>query len=79
MADPLNQVSPKLNVIIALMLHAAAKDETFNEGKRKTGDLVAYLKRHGLGYDDIAAIVDSPIASVRELARLKGHAGKRKK
>jgi hypothetical protein len=79
MADPFNDVSPKLNVIIALMLHVAAKDETFNEGKRKTGDLVAYLKRQGLSYHDIAAIVDSPIASVRELARLKGHARRRKK
>jgi len=79
MADLENISSQKLNVIIALMLHNAAKDETFNKGKQKTGDLAAYLKRHGLGYEDIAAILGSPIASVRELVRLKGHAKTRKK
>ncbi len=74
-----NEVSQKLNVVISILLHFAAKDEKFNDGKHKTGDLAAFLKRHDLGYDDIAAILDSPIASVRELVRLKkGKAGKKK-
>ncbi len=75
---PPNEVSSKLNVVIALLLHFAVRDEGFNDGKHKTGDLAAFLKRHGLSYNDIAAILDSPIASVRELVRLKGHAGKKK-
>ena len=72
-----NELSKKLNVVIALLLHFATKDEEFNDGNRKTGDLAAFLKKHDLGYEDIAAILDSPIASVRELVRLKGHAGKK--
>ena len=76
--EPTAALSNKLNVVIALLLHFALKDGKFNEGKHKTGDLAAFLKKHELGYEDIAAILDSPIASVRELVRLKGHAGKRK-
>lgn len=72
-------LSKKINVVIALMLHFALKDEDFNQGKHTTGDLAAFLKKHGLEYEDIAAILDSPIASVRELVRLKGHARKKGK
>jgi hypothetical protein len=72
-----SELSKKLNVIIALLLHFATKDEGFNDGHGKTGDLAVFLKKHGLDYEDIAAILDSPIASVRELVRLKGHAGKK--
>jgi hypothetical protein len=79
MADPATEVSTKLNVIIALLLHFATKDEQFNAGKNKTGDLAVYLKRHGLEYDDIAAILDSPISSVRVLVHLKRHPKKKKK
>ncbi|MGH9684999.1 MAG: hypothetical protein ACRD4S_15470 [Candidatus Acidiferrales bacterium] len=80
-ADPASdkELSKKMNVVIALLLHAVAKDKEFNDGKLKTGDLAAFLKRHELGYEDIAAILDSPIGSVRELVRLKGHAGKKSK
>lgn len=78
MADLTAEVSKKLNVVIAILLHFAAKDAQFNDGKNKTGDLAALLKKHELAYEDIAAILDSPIASVRELVRLKGHAKKRK-
>ncbi len=66
--DELEQRSRKLNVIIALLLRILVKDEDFTLKKRKgTGELAVYLKRHGLEYQDIAAILDSPIASVREL------------
>jgi hypothetical protein len=66
--DELEQRSRKLNVIIALLLRILMKDEDFTQKKRKgTGELAVYLKRHGLEYQDIAAILDSPIPSVREL------------
>ncbi len=36
--------------------------------KRKgTGELAVYLDKQGLGYQDIADILDSPVASIREL------------
>jgi hypothetical protein len=70
MAEPneLEERSCKLNVIIALLLRILVKDDDFARKKRKgTGELAVYLKRHGLEYQDIAAILDSPVASVREL------------
>jgi len=79
MADPATEVSAKLNVVIALLLHFTTKDAQFNDGKNKTGDLAVYLKKHGLEYDDIAAILDSPIASVRVLVHLKKHPKNKKK
>ena len=75
MSDPdqlsSGEVSEKLNVIIGILLHFATKDTSFNGGKQKTGDLASYLNEYGLSYNDIAAIVDSPVASVRELVRRK--------
>jgi hypothetical protein len=66
--DILQEQSHKLNVIIALLLHLLLKDDDFTQKKRKgTGELAVYLKRHGLEYQDIAAILGSPVASVREL------------
>jgi hypothetical protein len=66
--DILQEQSRKLNVIIALLLHLLLKDDDLTQKKRKgTGELAVYLKRHGLEYQDIAAILDSPVASVREL------------
>ena len=66
--DILQEQSRKLNVIIALLLHLLLKDDNLTQKKRKgTGELAVYLKRHGLEYQDIAAILDSPVASVREL------------
>jgi hypothetical protein len=70
-------LSKKFNVVIALLLHVVAKDKEFNDGNHKTGDLAIFLKRHGLGYEDIAAILDSPIGSVRQLVHLKGRAAKK--
>lgn len=69
--DILQEQSRKLNVIIALLLHLLLKDDDFTKKKRKgTGELAVYLKAHGLAYQDIAAILGSPVASVRELVRL---------
>jgi hypothetical protein len=66
--DLLEQQSRKLNVVIALLLRVISKDHDFTQKKRKgTGDLAIYLKRQGLEYQDIASILDSPVASVREL------------
>jgi len=67
-SELLEEQSRKLNVVIALLLRILVKDEDFTQKKRKgTGELAVYLKRHGLEYQDIAAILDSPVASVREL------------
>lgn len=74
-----NPLSKQLNVIISLLLHFATKDAEFNDHRHKTGDLASYLRRHDLSYEDIAAILDSPIGSVRELVRLKGQSGKKNK
>jgi len=68
-ADALEEQSRKLNVVIALLLRILLKDEDFTQKNRKgTGELAVYLKRHGLEYQDIAATLDSPVASVRESA-----------
>jgi len=72
-------LSQKLNVVIALLLHFAAKDEDFNDGKRKTGDLASFLRNHGLEYTDIAAILGSPIASLRVLVSIRKRSGAKKK
>jgi len=67
-AEILEQRSRKLNVVIALLLRILLEDRDFEEKKRKgTGDLAVYLKAHGLAYEDIAAILGSSAASIREL------------
>lgn len=67
-AEVLEEQSRKLNVLIALLIRILVKDDDFTQKKRKgTGELALYLKRYGLEYKDIAAILDSPVASVREL------------
>jgi hypothetical protein len=66
--NEIEERSRKLNVVIALLLRILTKDTDFTPRKRKgTGDLAVYLKRHGLEYQDIADILESPVASVREL------------
>ena len=66
--DILEEQSRKLNVVIALLLRQLLRDSEFGAKKRKgTGELATYLDRQGLSYADIAVILDSPIASVREL------------
>jgi hypothetical protein len=66
--DVLEEHSRKLNVVIALLLRQLLRDVDFGSKKRKgTGELAVYLDRQGLSYQDIAAILDSPVASIREL------------
>jgi hypothetical protein len=73
----INGLSRKLDVIIRILLHFANKDADFNDGKQTTGDLAVLLKKHGLSYAEIAAILDSPVESIRVLVHLKGRAGKK--
>jgi hypothetical protein len=66
--DILQEHSRKLNVVIALLLRQLLRDTDFGVKKRKgTGELAVYLDKQGLGYQDIADILDSPVASIREL------------
>ncbi|MBZ5567823.1 MAG: hypothetical protein LAN64_08225 [Acidobacteriia bacterium] len=66
--DVPEEQSRKLNVVIALLLRQLLGDADFTTKKRKgTGELAVYLDRAGLTYQDIASILDSPVASVREL------------
>lgn len=66
--DDKNEISVKLNVLIALALRQLMGDKDFGS-KRKagTGDIVRYLSNLGLDAKDIAAIVGSPVTSVRTL------------
>jgi hypothetical protein len=66
---PSDDVSRKLNVLIALSLRQVVGDKDFTKGKRKqgVGEVVHFLADMGLGANDIAAIVGSPVTSVRTL------------
>jgi hypothetical protein len=67
---PQDDISKKLNVLIALSLRQLTGDTDFSSGgKRKTGvgDLVQYLNGMGLEAKDIAEILGSPVTSVRTL------------
>jgi hypothetical protein len=65
-----DDLSKKMNVLIALSLRQLLGDKDFSSGgkrKKGVGDLVQYL--HGMGLDakDIAGILGSPVTSVRTL------------
>jgi hypothetical protein len=64
-----DDVSRKLNVLIALSVRQLLGDKDFTKGKRKRGvaEIVYFLADMGLGANDIAAIVGSPVTSVRTL------------
>lgn len=64
-----DDVSCKLNVLIALSLRQLLGDKDFAKGKRKqgVGEIVRFLADMGLGANDIAAIAGSPVTSVRTL------------
>ena len=70
MSDELAQeLSKKLNIVIALLLRQLLSDREFSTKKRKqgTGELVRYLASMGLDVKDIAAVTGSPLTSVRTL------------
>ena len=65
-----DDLSKKMNVLIALSLRQLLGDKDFSaSGKRKkgVGDLVQYLNSMGLDAKDIAEILGSPLTSVRTL------------
>ncbi len=65
----IDDISRKLNVLIALSLRQLLGDKDFSARKRKqgVGELVHYLADMGLEAKDIADIVGSPVTSVRTL------------
>lgn len=68
--EHLDIVSKKLNVLIALSLRNLLGDTDFvtaRKGKRGTGAMVNYLADMGLDAKDIAAILGTPLQSVRTL------------
>lgn len=64
-----DDLSKKMNVLIALSLRQLLGDKDFSSSKRKkgVGDLVQYMDGMGLDAKDIAEILGSPITSVRTL------------
>jgi hypothetical protein len=62
-------ISRKLNVLIALSMRQLLGDKDFTKGKRKqgVGEIVHFLADMGLAANDIASIVGSPVTSVRTL------------
>ncbi len=64
-----DDLSKKMNVLIALSLRQLLGDKDFSRAKRKkgVGDLVHYLDDMGLDAKDIAEILGSPVTSVRTL------------
>jgi hypothetical protein len=64
-----DDLSKKMNVLIALSLRQLLGDKDFTSTKRKkgVGDLVHYLHNMGLDARDIADILGSPVTSVRTL------------
>ncbi len=63
------EISKKLNVLIALSLRQLQGEKDLSQGVRRkgVGDVVSYLAAMGLEAKDIAQIVGSPITSVRTL------------
>jgi hypothetical protein len=65
-----NDVSNKLNVLIALSLRQLTGQTSFDPKSKRgkgTGDIVKFLSEMGLNAKDIAQIVGSPVTSVRTL------------
>lgn len=67
--EPPSELGVKLNALIALALRQLTGDVDFSMrgAARGTGDIARYLANLGLDAKDIAAIVGSPVASVRTL------------
>jgi hypothetical protein len=69
--DYAQEISRKLNVLIALSLRQLLGDKEISKakGRRKQGasELIHFLADMGLDSSDIAEIVGSPLTSVRTL------------
>lgn len=66
----LEEISRKLNVLIALNLRSLSGDTDFEvKGKRKqgVGDVARYLASMGLDAKTISEILGAPLSSVRTL------------
>ena len=69
-APLLNELSKKLNVLIALSLRQLIGDKEFDDkAKRKqgAGEYARYLSGMGLNAKDISEIIGAPLSSVRTL------------
>ena len=68
--DLSDEISKKLNVLIALSIRGLLGQESFSareRAKHGVGDVIRFLADMGLDAKDIAPIVGSPLSSVRTL------------
>lgn len=66
----LEEISKKLNVLIALSLRQLQKDKEFTSNERRKqgiGELARYFSKFGLDATDISEITGAPLQSVRTL------------
>ena len=68
--ETLQEISKKLNVLIALSLRQLLDEREFDRKKTRklgTGDMARYLADLGLDPSDIAEILGAPVQSIRTL------------
>jgi hypothetical protein len=66
----LEQISKKLNILIALSLRQLLGDKEFSKREKRkqgVGELACYLANLGLDTKEIADIIGAPLQSVRTL------------
>lgn len=80
-SDVKEQISRKLDVVISLLIRALTKNDSFasRKNKRGTGEVAIFLRGFGLSYEEIAAITEAPVASVRELVSRNKRSPKKKR
>lgn len=68
--EQLDDLSKKMNVLIALSLRRLTGQTSFDPKSKRskgTGDVVQFLGEMGLSAKDISQIIGSPVTSVRTL------------
>lgn len=68
--SPSDDLSKKLDVLIALTLKNISGDKEFGETRKRkqgVGEQARYLASFGLGAEEISRIVGAPLSSVRTL------------